>query len=145
MAVSASGQHIRFLVPGLELQFGEQLKAVGGDAELGAWYLASAPFLSWTDGHNWIHHTSLPAGDHKFKVKSLRQYCLLYVEPSSFLFSSVLQTTKLSFVGYLLTPWVRSAGYCQGWRVSVLGGGCRQVFRGRFPCLYACNHRSVPF
>ena len=31
-------------------------------------YDNAAPFLSWTEGHNWIHHSQLPPGIQKFKV-----------------------------------------------------------------------------
>lgn len=56
------------MVEGLELQFGDSVKAVGGDAGLGGWAVAEAPFLEWSEGHHWRGQVQLPAGDHRFKV-----------------------------------------------------------------------------
>lgn len=95
LAATRAAVPVRVKVPFLHLEFGEQLKVVGENAALGNWcafvlalstqekrvnglahtimhrsgrYSNAAPFLSWTEGDTWIHHSQLPPGTHYFKV-----------------------------------------------------------------------------
>ena len=57
---------VRLVVPQQALQFGEQIKCVGEDANLGNWYDKAAPFLSWTEGKTCSQ--SLLSGHKKLKT-----------------------------------------------------------------------------
>ena len=55
--------------PCCQAAFGESLKVVGSSQDLGAWDIAAAPNMSWTDGHVWALDLELPEGaDFEYKI-----------------------------------------------------------------------------
>jgi hypothetical protein len=52
--------------------FGEGLKLVGSHPVLGAWDIAAAPDMTWTDGHVWVADLAIPEDtDLEFKLVHL--------------------------------------------------------------------------
>ncbi len=55
-------------VPAYKLEFGQELRLVGGAAALGSWNPTDAAPLTWAKGDNWSTMTTLPTGRHEVKV-----------------------------------------------------------------------------
>lgn len=45
-----------------QVDFGEGLRLVGGDAALGSWDVSSGPNMTWGEGHVWRTALRLPVG-----------------------------------------------------------------------------------
>eukprot|EP00775_Hariotina_reticulata_P004056 gene4056-4303_t len=48
--------------------FGQEVRVVGGAAELGNWDVTKAPVMTWSDGHKWTLTAFLPPGTYPFKL-----------------------------------------------------------------------------
>ncbi|BDA46843.1 probable glucoamylase at N-terminal half [Coccomyxa sp. Obi] len=69
---ASSGSTVR-LTTQHEVAFGEVIKAVGTQEELGAWDPVAAPGLTWSDGNNWSVDLQLPPGSYEFKLVVVRE------------------------------------------------------------------------
>jgi hypothetical protein len=68
--VPADWREVKFTTK-FKAEFGTFLKVVGGPEQLGAWEVADAPPLQWSDGDYWNITLLLPPGQHEFKVRHM--------------------------------------------------------------------------
>ncbi|CAL8471460.1 g11002 [Coccomyxa elongata] len=69
---ASSGSTVR-LTTQHEVAFGEVIKVVGTQEELGAWDPVAAPGLTWSDGNKWSVDLQLPPGSYEFKLVVVRE------------------------------------------------------------------------
>lgn len=64
----ASNKSLEFVVEDCHVEFGQELRVVGGDSALGAWDTTKAVPLRWTEGDTWVGTTELASETEETQV-----------------------------------------------------------------------------